>query len=118
VSAAQGRFGSTLEDNQTNAAKLAKLLRDATFHPFLQDLTDTKRPRERINRKDARLDQVRQAYGRAVADDVVRALTELNRWNASGRYPVEIPWNDDEDREMTPAEIVECMAHELALKPF
>jgi hypothetical protein len=116
--AAQGRFGTTLEENQTNAAKLAKLLRDATFHPFIKDLSDAKRPREKINRKDPRLEQVRQAYGRAVADDVVRALTELNRWNASGRYPIEIAWNDEEDREMTPAEMIECLAHELAIKPF
>jgi hypothetical protein len=116
--AAQGRFGTTLEENQTNAAKLAKLLRDATFHPFIKDLSDAKRPREKINRKDPRLEQVRQAFGRAVADDLVRALTELNRWNASGRYPIEIAWNDEEDREMTPAEMIECLAHELAIKPF
>ena len=52
--AAQGRFGASLEDNQTNAAKLAKLLRDATFHPFVKDHSDPNRPRERVNRKDPR----------------------------------------------------------------
>ena len=105
-----------MEENQTNAAKLAKLLRDPDFHPFVNDLTDPKRPRARVNRKDPRLEHVRQAYGKAVADDVIRALTELNRWNASGRYPVEIPWSDDDARELTPAEIIEHLSDHISLR--
>ena len=108
--ASEGRFGQTLEENQTAAAKLAKLLRDPTFHPFTTDKSDPAHPRECINHRDQRLETVRKAYGRAVADDVVRALSELNRWNASGRYPVEIPWHYEEERELTPAEMLETIA--------
>jgi hypothetical protein len=41
---------------------------------------------------------------------VIRALSELHEWNASGRYPVEVVWKVDEQREMPLAEIVECFA--------
>jgi G:T-mismatch repair DNA endonuclease (very short patch repair protein) len=47
---------------------------------------------------------------RAVPDDVIRALSELHEWNTRGRYPVEVVWKVDEQREMTLAEIVECLA--------
>ncbi len=41
---------------------------------------------------------------------MIRALSELHEWNTRGRYPVEVVWKVDEQREMTLAEIVECLA--------
>ena len=42
-----------------------------------------------------------------------RAVLELERWNPSGRYPIEVPWHAAEERELTPAEVVQCLVKAL-----
>ena len=42
-----------------------------------------------------------------------RAVLELERWNPSGRYPIQVPWHAAEERELTPAEVVQCLVKAL-----
>ena len=44
-----------------------------------------------------------------VSEFVVKVWQELQQFNASGGYSVEIPWHRAEERELTPAEVTEIM---------
>ena len=47
--------------------------------------------------------------GAGVAQYVVTCWQELQEFNASGGYSVEIPWHAEENRELTPAEVTSLM---------
>ena len=60
---------------------------------------------EVVNTSDTMLQQMEQAYpGLGVADFVLGVWQELQDFNPSGGYSVEIPWNTGLDRELTPSE--------------
>ena len=61
---------------------------------------------EVVNTIDTMLQEMDQAYpGLSVADFVLGVWQELQDFNPSGGYCVEIPWNAGVDRELTPSEV-------------
>jgi hypothetical protein len=61
---------------------------------------------EVVNTDDPMMQQMEQEYpGLGVADFVLARWQELQIFNSSGGYSVEIPWNLDSERELTPAEV-------------
>jgi len=58
---------------------------------------------------------VKHRFGEEVAQDVVRCAKELDKYDASRRVGVELPWHPVEDRELDPAEVINLMDRELAL---
>ena len=65
---------------------------------------------EVINPNDFWVGQIEAAYpGAGVAEFVVACWQELQEFNASGGYCVEIPWNAAAGRELTPSEVMQLM---------
>ena len=63
---------------------------------------------EVVNVDDPKLAQMEAAYpGQGVATFVLSVWQELQRFNPSGGYTVEIPWHRKEERELTPAEVTD-----------
>lgn len=60
-----------------------------------------------IDAEDEGLVLIKNEWGDEVYDSVVTALTELNEYNSSGRYPVPELWNLKEGKKATLAEGVE-----------
>lgn len=59
------------------------------------------------------LGDVRARWGEDVALEVVRCAIELDKHDSSRRLGVELPWSSQEDRELTPAEIIAMLDSEL-----
>ncbi|KAH7372850.1 hypothetical protein KP509_17G024800 [Ceratopteris richardii] len=68
----------------------------------------------RLNDNDEKLIELREEYGEAVFDTVTTALEELQKYNASGRYPVPIPWNYIQNRKATLGEVIQFLGTEPA----
>ena len=67
-------------------------------------------PKEVINPEDPKLLQIEKAYpGLGAAEFVLGVWQELQRFNPSGGYTVEIPWHAAQERELTPAEVIEIL---------
>jgi len=65
---------------------------------------------EVVNDQDPKLAQMEAAYpGQGVATFVLSVWQELQRFNPSGGYTVEIPWHNKEQRELTPAEVTDVL---------
>jgi hypothetical protein len=68
---------------------------------------DTK---EVVNADDPMVQRIDREYpGLRVADFVIARWQELQLFNPSGGYSVEIPWNVGLERELTPAEVTTIM---------
>ena len=66
--------------------------------------------RARFFRSDPKLVAMERAYpGLSVADFIVGVWQELQRYNSSGGYTVEIPWHAKLERELTPVEVTEIL---------
>merc|ERR1712232_1214502 len=61
------------------------------------------------------LGEVRDCFGEDVARDVVRCARELDKYDASRRVGIELPWHATEERELEPAEVISIMDRELGL---
>lgn len=81
-------------------------IRDSNWYPFKVIMVgaDSKRV---INEEDDCIKVIKNEWGDEVYDTVVTALTELNEYNPSGRYPVPELWNFKEERRATLGESVE-----------
>lgn len=62
------------------------------------------------------LTDVRDRWGEEVALEVVRCAIELDRFDASRRLGVELPWFALENRELQPAEIIRLMEREIVAR--
>ena len=63
-----------------------------------------------MNAEDPKLEQMEAAYpGLGVGAFVLNVWQELQRFNSSGGYTVEIPWHNKEERELTPAEVTDVL---------
>merc|ERR1719478_1965865 len=62
------------------------------------------------------LGEVRNRFGADIAEEVVRCAKEFDKYDASRRVGVELPWHPLEDRELQPAEVIDLMDHELSLQ--
>ncbi|KAE8718029.1 hypothetical protein F3Y22_tig00110020pilonHSYRG00474 [Hibiscus syriacus] len=64
---------------------------------------------EVIDEDDEKLKELRNEYGDTVFEAVGTALMEMNKYNASRRYPVSEVWNRKEERRAIMKEIVEYL---------
>lgn len=85
------------------------LLGDPNFRPY-DPLTLEPAWEARGGFLQLTLADVRERWGEAVAQDVVRCAIELDRHDASRRLGLELPWHFVEDRELQPAEIIMLLA--------
>ena len=79
------------------------------WHPMKVVVTDGV-GEEVVNDQDPKLAQMEAAYpGQGVGAFVLSVWQELQRFNPSGGYTVEIPWHNKEERELTPAEVTDVL---------
>eukprot|EP00931_Biecheleriopsis_adriatica_P056354 TRINITY_DN33396_c0_g1_i1.p1 TRINITY_DN33396_c0_g1~~TRINITY_DN33396_c0_g1_i1.p1 ORF type:complete len:467 (+),score=87.67 TRINITY_DN33396_c0_g1_i1:149-1549(+) len=90
------------------------MLGDPNFHPY-NERTGELKWQARGGVLQLSLDEVSKRFGEDVAHDVVRCAKELDKYDASRRVGVELPWHPVEDRELEPAEVINLMDQELAL---
>jgi len=91
------------------------LLGDPQFSPYHGE---TLKPRwdARGGSLHLSLADVRDRWGEDVALEVVRCAIELDRYDASRRLGIELPWFALENRELQPAEIIHLMEREIATR--
>ena len=76
------------------------------WHPMRVVVGEDGAPKEVVNNEDPKLLQIEKAYpGLGAAEFVLQVWQELQRFNSSGGYTVEIPWHAAQERELTPAEV-------------
>ncbi|KAM7522187.1 hypothetical protein LguiA_012089 [Lonicera macranthoides] len=75
-------------------------LRDPSWHPF-KVIVAGDHPKEIIDEEDEKIKSLKTEYGGEVYEAVTRALTEMNQYNPSGRYPLPELWNSKEGRRAT-----------------
>lgn len=90
------------------------LLGDPKFHPY-DDRTGEPRWDACAGALQLSLEEVKKRFGEEIALDVVRCAKELDKYDASRRVGLELPWHPMEDRELEPAEIINLMDRELNL---
>lgn len=92
-----------------------KYLRDPGWHPFkvvwLGGID-----KEIVDMEDDRLKALKEELGDEVVKAVTTALTEMNDYNPSGRYPVNELWNIQEGRKATLKEGISHLLIQLKLK--
>lgn len=112
--------------NDLEAADLMTLLQ-TSWHPMKTDFSDANNPKRVLNVNDEALQAIKTCYGEEVAKDLVRAFTEIEEYNAAGRYPVVLPWCSQHERPMTLPEQIQTLmqlikgleaAHEKILSVF
>lgn len=90
------------------------MLGDPGFHPYSSQTGEPKwQARGGLLRLS--LEEIGHRFGEEIAQDVVRCAKELDKYDASRRVGVELPWHPMEDRELEPAEVINLMDRELAL---
>mmetsp|Transcript_31089 Transcript_31089/g.89140 ORF Transcript_31089/g.89140 Transcript_31089/m.89140 type:complete len:344 (+) Transcript_31089:113-1144(+) len=107
--------GGCLPDNE-GILQDVSLLGDPNFRPYNQQ-TGEYRWDARGGVLQLSLGEVRNRFGDKVANDVVRCAKELDRYDASRRVGVELPWHPLEERELDPAEVIGLLDRELSLHP-
>eukprot|EP00435_Cladocopium_sp_Y103_P071306 s257_g37.t1 len=79
------------------------MLGDPGFHPYSSQTGEPKwQARGGLLRLS--LEEIGHRFGEEIAQDVVRCAKELDKYDASRRVGVELPWHPMEDRELEPAE--------------
>ncbi|KAI3978038.1 hypothetical protein MKX01_032415 [Papaver californicum] len=93
------------EEADVKATELCSLweghLRDSNWFPFVNIEVGSNNYKAIINDKDDKLNSLRNDLGDDVFIAVTTALTEMNDYNASGRYIVPELWNFKEERRAT-----------------
>lgn len=64
---------------------------------------------EIIDQEDEKIASLKSEFDNDVFNTVVTALTELNEYNPSGRYPVDELWNKKENKKATLKEGVQFL---------
>jgi len=91
------------------------VLGDPNFRPY-DHQTGELRWHARGGMLQLSLGDVRNRFGEKVAQDVVRCAKELDKYDASRRVGLELPWHPLEDRELEPAEVIDLLDRELGLQ--
>lgn len=60
--------------------------------------------------------EVRSRFGATIALDVARCAQELDKYDASRRVGIELPWHPLENRELQPAEVITLLERELTMQ--
>ncbi|CAA3024558.1 factor of DNA methylation 4-like [Olea europaea subsp. europaea] len=89
------------EDVAEKAMQLCSLweeyLRDPGWHPY-KVIMDGENAKEVLNEDDEKLKELKSEFGE-VYEAVTTALSEINEYNPSGRYPLPELWNTCEKRK-------------------
>lgn len=101
--------------NKEGILQDVSLLGDPGFRPY-DEHSGELRWHARGGMLQLSLGEVRDRYGDDVVHDVVRCAKELDKWDPSRRVGIELPWHPLEDRELTPAEVIDFMDQELSLQ--
>ncbi|XP_061340680.1 factor of DNA methylation 4-like [Gastrolobium bilobum] len=83
-------------------------LRDPSWHPYKVLLDKAGNAKEILDEEDEKLRILKDEFGDEVFRAVATALTELNEYNPSGRYPLPELWNFKEGRK---ASLKEGVSH-------
>jgi hypothetical protein len=87
-----------------------QVLITSTWHPMKVVVTAGGEPKSVVNADDPMMLKIEQAYpGMGVADFILARWNDLQTFNPSGGYCVEIPWNVNQERELTPEELMTIM---------
>jgi len=105
--------GGCLPD-QDGILQDVSLLGDPQFRPY-NESTGEPRWHARGGMLKLSLDEVRNRFGSEIAQDVVRCAQELDKYDASRRVGIELPWHPIEDRELQPSEVIDLLDRELEL---
>eukprot|EP00747_Dinoflagellata_sp_TGD_P186196 gnl/TRDRNA2_/TRDRNA2_43102_c0_seq2.p1 gnl/TRDRNA2_/TRDRNA2_43102_c0~~gnl/TRDRNA2_/TRDRNA2_43102_c0_seq2.p1 ORF type:complete len:352 (+),score=53.31 gnl/TRDRNA2_/TRDRNA2_43102_c0_seq2:89-1144(+) len=105
--------GGCLPDNE-GILQDVSLLGDPQFKPY-DEATGDPRWHARGGMLQLSLGEVRNRFGIDIAEEVVRCAKELDKYDASRRVGVELPWHPLENRELEPAEVIDIMERELNL---
>ncbi|KAI3875699.1 hypothetical protein MKW92_030921 [Papaver armeniacum] len=89
-----------------------QMLRDQAWHPFKITMVDGKH-QELIDEEDKLLKGLKNEWGERAYFAVVNALVEMNKYNPSGRNPVQELWNFKENRRATVMEGVAVLVGRL-----
>lgn len=97
---------------QDGVPKDISLLGDPSFRPYqestLQPLWEVRGGTLQLS-----LGDVRDRWGEEVALEVVRCAVELDKYDASRRLGIELPWFSLENRELQASEIIRIMEREI-----
>jgi hypothetical protein len=104
--------------HQIGTAKTGKLMmkyvRNPNFDPFIVRCVSGV-TKEIVNDNDEMLITLRKSYSENIVQDVLRAVRELKERNPSGRYPVVVPWDFQNQREMEWSEVFELLILHISL---
>jgi len=100
---------------QDGVPKDISLLGDPDFHPY-EDKSHKPLWEARGGSLHLSLADVRDRWGEEVGLEVVRCAIELDRYDASRRLGLELPWFSLENRELQPSEVIRLMEREIAAR--
>jgi len=100
---------------QDGVPKDISLLGDPNFRPYDES---TQEPLWEVRGGSLHLSlkDVRDRWGEEVALEVVRSAIELDRYDASRRLGIELPWFSLENRELQASEIIRLMEREISAR--
>ncbi|KAL5719126.1 hypothetical protein ACHQM5_011950 [Ranunculus cassubicifolius] len=88
-------------------------IKDPHWQPFKVVQIGEDKYQEEINEDDEKLRGLKEDFGDEVYNAVVMALTELNEYNASGRYVTSELWNNKEGRKATLKEVISYILKQI-----
>eukprot|EP00927_Polykrikos_kofoidii_P043201 TRINITY_DN37261_c0_g1_i1.p1 TRINITY_DN37261_c0_g1~~TRINITY_DN37261_c0_g1_i1.p1 ORF type:complete len:350 (+),score=47.42 TRINITY_DN37261_c0_g1_i1:180-1229(+) len=62
------------------------------------------------------LGDVKDRFGGEIAQEVLRCAQDLDKYDASRRIGIELPWHPKEHRELEPAEVIDLLDREVGLQ--
>ncbi|PIA54745.1 hypothetical protein AQUCO_00900967v1 [Aquilegia coerulea] len=89
-----------------------ELIQNSEWHPFKIVSIDGNL-HEVIDENDEKLTALKLEWGETVYDAVSMALSEINEYNASGRYAVSELWNFKEERKASLKEVIQYILKQL-----
>ncbi|XP_010417664.1 PREDICTED: factor of DNA methylation 5-like [Camelina sativa] len=101
-----------VEDQVTLCSEWQRNVKDSEWNPFKR-VGSGEKIKEVVDEDDGRLKNLGEEWGEEVKKVVKTALEELNEYNPSGRYPVPILWNFEQDRIATLKEGIAHMTNEI-----
>ncbi|XP_026400207.1 factor of DNA methylation 1-like [Papaver somniferum] len=108
------------EERDVKALELCSLweghIKDSNWFPFVNVEIGNNNYKEIIDDKDDKLNKLRNDLGDDVFKAVTTALTEMNEYNASGRYIVAELWNFKEERRATLKEGIQRLSKYKRMK--
>ncbi|CAN8233548.1 unnamed protein product [Cochlearia groenlandica] len=93
-------------------SKWQETVNDSAWHPF-KFIGPKDKMKQVVDEEDEKLKNLREEWGEDVMNTVKTALEELNEFNPSGRYSVQVLWNFKAKRKATLKEVIEYMTNKI-----